>query len=238
MSSENYEHIVNGFELSIWTFLLTVLLEAWSFETVKKLLGQKGAGRSLYFAAIMTNLRNHFIFGTPLYFFAVVHFSTNAALKTSERVASVAAILFVHSLCFYAVHKAFHEHPSLYRFHKFHHRFNIHVPPMAANAVSPTEYIVAYLMPFVLAMAIIGPDIASVRISVMTVSVTNVMLHTPKLAALSVRLFPEWLVATEDHLEHHRKLNTKYAAPTFNVDYLVELLESVFSTKKKVHLID
>ena len=32
-------------------------------------------------------------------------------------------------------------------------------------------------------------------------------------------------MTTDDHLEHHRKLNTKYAAPTFNIDYFVSFLE-------------
>jgi len=224
---EFLDHVAEGIELSFWTTVLTILLEIWSLDTVKKVLKQKGAGPRLYGAAIFSNIRNHFLIGTPIYVMAVEHLCrpSHEMLGIGDQIACVATILFVHSLCFYTVHRLFHSSPQLYRHHKFHHRFNIHVPPVAANAVSPVEYIVAYILPFVIAMFFVEPDTMSIRLSVSIVSLTNILIHTPKLAELSEKVVPEWLVTTDDHLEHHRKLNTKYAAPTFNIDYFVSFIE-------------
>mmetsp|Transcript_19122 Transcript_19122/g.53784 ORF Transcript_19122/g.53784 Transcript_19122/m.53784 type:complete len:243 (-) Transcript_19122:80-808(-) len=233
LTPEVWDHIAEGIELSFWTFVVTLILEIWSFDTVKKVLNQKGAGPKLYAAAVFANLRNHFIFGWPIYVFAVEKFCRpNESLGIGDQIACVATILFVHSIGFYAAHRLFHTYPKLYRHHRFHHRFNVNVPPMAANAVSPVEYIFAYIVPFVVAMPFVQPDTMSIRLCVAIVSLTNILIHTPKLADLSEKFVPEWLVTTEDHLEHHRKLNTKYAAPTFNIDYFVSFIERKVEKKE------
>lgn len=223
------EHASQGLELSFWTFVLTIVLELWCVDTVQKLLDQKGGGKSLYISAVLANVRNHFAFGWPIYVAAANLFCREAEeITSSNRVTGVITILFVQSICFYGAHRAFHSNPAWYRHHRFHHRFNTHVPPMAANAVSPVEYIVAYILPLILATPFVQTDTVSLRIAAGIVSVTNLMIHTPKLSSISEKLMPEWLVSTEDHLEHHRKLNTKYAAPTFNIDYFVDCIERRF----------
>mmetsp|Transcript_5823 Transcript_5823/g.9196 ORF Transcript_5823/g.9196 Transcript_5823/m.9196 type:complete len:254 (-) Transcript_5823:193-954(-) len=223
------EYAAEGLELSVSTFLLTLLLEVWSIDSVKKVLEQKGAGISLYSAAIVANLVNHFVFGWTIYAVAATFFCREPdKVTSSDRVTWVMTILFVQSIGFYAAHRAFHSNPNWYRHHRFHHRFNTHVVPMAANAVSAVEYIFAYILPFTIAMPFVQPDTMSLRLAVGLVSVTNLMIHTPKLGAISEKFMPEWLVSTNDHLEHHRKLNTKYAAPTFNVDYFVDWVECRF----------
>lgn len=214
-----------GLRLSFGTFFLTILLELWSRDTVKRVKYQKG-GSSLYAKAIRLNLQNHFVFGWTLYTVASLNFCrVGEDLDTFERMYCVFSILLTHSICFYSAHRVFHTYPSMYKHHKFHHRFNVHVPPMAANAVSSVEYLVAYIIPFILPMPVLKPDPFSLQLSVAIVSVTNVLVHTPKLSELSERYLPECFVSTSDHLEHHRKLNTKYAAPTINVDYFIKILE-------------
>lgn len=218
-------HACKGIELSIWTFVLTIFLEYLSLDTVKKLLDQKG-GPTLYKAGVMANLRNHFVIGWTMYTGSAVLFCRqDGELDIKERICCVTTILFVHSVAFYAAHRTFHTYPNLYKHHRFHHKFNTFVPPMAANAVSTVEYIFAYILPFSVAMPFCHPDPVSLRISVATVSVTNLLIHTPGLQEMSDHFVPEWLVSTSDHLEHHRKLNTKYAAPTFNIDYFVKKFE-------------
>jgi sterol desaturase/sphingolipid hydroxylase (fatty acid hydroxylase superfamily) len=215
--------VLDGIYLAIGTFVLTLILEIWSLETVRKVLKQPAAGPNLYKAAILSNIRNHFCFGWPIYASAAALFCREKQeLDAVDRVGCVSLILLVHSILFYSAHYLFHSSPELYQHHRFHHRFNTYVPPMAANAVSPTEYIVAYILPFTVPMPFCRPDPISLRISVAIVAITNVLVHTPKLDELSQIYLPEWLVSTHDHLEHHRKLNTKYAAPTINIDYFVE----------------
>jgi hypothetical protein len=227
---EAMEHVHDGFAISCWTFGLTLVLEVLSLPTVRNLLSQKGAGPKLYATAILVNLRNHFLLGTPIYAIATTLFCrSNQDLEPLDRLFCILSILWVHAVLFYAAHKAFHTIPGIYRFHRFHHRFNVHVPPMAANAVSTVEYLVAYIVPFTVAMPFVQPDPFSLCISVAIVSFSNLLDHTPFLDAWTQRYMPAWWVTTHDHMEHHRKLNTKYAAPTFNVDYLVQCLDSAMS---------
>jgi sterol desaturase/sphingolipid hydroxylase (fatty acid hydroxylase superfamily) len=226
---------INGIKISTLTFVATLLLELWCLDTVKKVLKQPGAGMSLYTSAIFANVRNHFVFGWPIYAVAATLFCSqdDKLVEPNDRVdlylsrvASISTILVVHSLLFYTMHRAFHTHPSLYCHHRFHHRFNVNVPPMAANAVSAVEYVMAYILPFTVAMPFVRTDVFSLKASVTIVAITNLFVHTPKLSETYSKLCPAWLVSTEDHLEHHRKLNTKYAAPTFNIDYFVSLAEN------------
>jgi sterol desaturase/sphingolipid hydroxylase (fatty acid hydroxylase superfamily) len=217
------ERALEGLWLSIGTFMVTVVLELWSLDTVKKVLSQTG-GSSLYAKAVTANLRNHFLFGSPLYAVASLPLCRNdEELGTTERIVCLLTILFIHSVGFYVAHRSFHTYPSLYKHHRFHHRFNVHVPPMAANAVSSVEYTFAYIVPFIIAMPFVKPDPLSLQLSVAIISIANVLIHTPKLIEISERVLPAWWVSTSDHLEHHRKLNTKYAAPTFNLDYCVNV---------------
>ena len=223
------DHAREGLELTAGTFLLTLVLELWSLDTVKKVLDQPGSGISLYKEAIVANLVNHFVFGWTIYVSAATIFCRDTEeVTSSDRIIFVITILFVQSVLFYVVHRAFHSNPNWYRHHRFHHRFNTFVVPMTANAVSVVEYIFAYMLPFTIAMPFVRPDTLSLRLSVGIVSVTNLMIHTPKLGEISEQFMPEFLVSTNDHLEHHRKLNCKYAAPTINVDYLLEWTESRF----------
>jgi sterol desaturase/sphingolipid hydroxylase (fatty acid hydroxylase superfamily) len=141
-----------GIQLSTATVILTVLLESISASTVRSLLKQPG-GRVLYKQAIFLNLFNHFILGVPVYIIAVVLFCSQELLeRKSHLLVKTTLVILIHAVVYYLVHKAFHTYPSLYTFHRFHHRFNVHVPPMAANAVSCTEYILAYVLPFAIAL--------------------------------------------------------------------------------------
>jgi len=154
-------------------------------------------------------------------------------LNVYQRILAVMTILAVHSVLFYSAHRLFHSSPSWYKHHRFHHRFNKYVSPVAANAVSSVEYIFAYILPFAVSMTVVRPDALSIRFGVGIVSLANVLIHTPKLEKFS-NLLPAWVVTAEDHMEHHRKLTTKYAAPTLNVDYLVQLLQGSTTTTSAV----
>eukprot|EP00980_Cylindrotheca_fusiformis_P000239 scaffold52_cov183-Cylindrotheca_fusiformis.AAC.18 len=151
---------LEGLWLSFGTFMVTVVLELWSLDTVKKVLSQTG-GSSLYSKAVSANLRNHFLFGSPLY--------TLTSLP----------------LC------------------------------RSGKDLGMWERL---------------PDPVSLQLSVAIISVANVLLHTPKLIDTSERVLPRWWVSTSDHVEHHRKLNTKYAAPTFNLDHFVSVLSQGISS--------
>ena len=107
-----------------------------------------------------------------------------------------------------------------YFIHKFHHQYSDIVIPMSANSVSAYEYIIAYMMPFIIGIILFKPDRIALRISISLVSFANLLIHTPWLSESSDKFLSKYFVKTSDHLEHHQKSKTKYAAPIFNLDYI------------------
>ena len=97
-----------------------------------------------------------------------------------------------------------------------------------SNAVSAilkgdlAEYALAYMLPFVAGAALLRPDRMSMFVAVGIVSLNNLLIHTPKLADASAKAVPWLFVSTADHLEHHKRLTTHYAAPTVSIDRLLE----------------
>ena len=109
----------------------------------------------------------------------------------------------------------------MYWAHRFHHRFNVFVVPVTANAVSVAEYAIAYMLPFIVGAHLLHPDRVSMWLAVGVVSLNNLLIHTPMLADASAKLVPWLFVSTADHLEHHKRLTAHYAAPTFSVDRIL-----------------
>jgi len=94
------------------------------------------------------------------------------------------------------------------------------VIPTAANAVSVAEYAYAYMLPILFGTIFCMPTFLELILAGWTISMCNLAIHTPILHDLSDN-FPECLVTTAAHSEHHRILHAHCAAPTFNVDWLL-----------------
>mmetsp|Transcript_12284 Transcript_12284/g.29245 ORF Transcript_12284/g.29245 Transcript_12284/m.29245 type:complete len:264 (+) Transcript_12284:232-1023(+) len=243
--TEEYQSLhTTAHTIVFYTVVLTVLLELWSLPTVRLLLQKQPNGRELYAKALFWNIFNQYGLGIPLYPSVAILMTRNDDLEWNH-LSAVASNLFevvyiwiVHAIGYYYVHKAFHLSPKWYKYHKFHHRFNAYVPPTAANAVEAGEYVLAYLLPFVVALAIwplsqmIHRDNLTLATSV--ISVLNLLVHTPKLEGKymsSTMNWTRWFVSTEDHLNHHRKLKCHYASPTFNVDNMIDSLSGPWKNK-------
>lgn len=220
-----------GLEFAYVTIGATIVLELLSLKTAKACYAKD---KKLYLQGVAINLINHFVGGIPLYiaFSIVCMRQYDEAYNYWHVACQVAATILLHSFCYYEVHKTFHSCPGYYKYHKFHHRFNTHVTPISANAVSVVEYIFAYILPFAAAGFTVRPYPDAFRISIYILSISSLLIHTPCIEAWSERNMPEWLVSTHDHMEHHRKLNVHYAAPTVNLDYVVEKLSAIGRTKE------
>ena len=82
-----------------------------------------------------------------------------------------------------------------------------------------TEFSMAYMSPIIISCAIIPNDRASAVVGVVTISVTNLLIHTPFMVATTHKKKLRWfLVDADDHFRHHRKLTTNYAAPVISFD--------------------
>jgi len=204
--------------MTIFTITLTVVLELASVSTVFKICRNK-AGKVLYAQGICCNIINNCVLGPIAYEIVNSHFMT-PPWPMQKRIILIGAILLGHSVGYYCAHRWMHT-KRMYWAHRFHHRFNTHVVPLTANAVSIVEYFLAYMLPFVVGSAIVRPDRLSLFVGVGIISVNNLLIHTPGLSALSARLVPWWGVSTADHLEHHQRLTTHWAAPTISIDRLL-----------------
>ena len=216
----------SGLFIAIFGNLAVMLvLEVFSLETVRGVWKQPN-GKDLYAKAMALNFFNHLVLGIPLYVFATLFICTKKPVTSPlEGILQVLWVVVAHDIQYYVVHKWFHENSHRYRcFHRFHHRFNTFVPPSAANAVTPGEYCLAYIIPFAIAVLLLPTHISSLNIALWIVSVANILVHTPRLEALSIQWLPSLLVSTNNHLDHHRKLQMHYASPTFNVDAILEYL--------------
>lgn len=225
---EIQHHARGGFEMSTSAVLVTLVLELCSLDTVRQVWKQPN-GQELYVTSILYNIVNHYVLGVPTYMVAVVYFSSKENEDNSSTMKALISylwqvffILAAHSIQYYYIHKMFHESPTLYRrFHRFHHRFNTHVPPSAANAVTIGEYAFAYVLPFATAALLGRVTVPALRCAIFITIVLNTMVHTPKLEAWSERWIPDFWVSTADHLNHHRKLHVHYASPLFNIDNIL-----------------
>jgi sterol desaturase/sphingolipid hydroxylase (fatty acid hydroxylase superfamily) len=205
----------DGMVMALLTIALTVVLELFSLGPVCKLCKSKG-GKQLYAWGVLFNILNNCILGPPTYEFVCNNWMSQP-LSAVGRVAMVCAIIGGHSIGYYCAHRWMHTR-SMYWAHRFHHRFNVVVVPVSANAVSLAEYAIAYMLPFVTGSALLRPDRFSLFFAVGVISLNSLLIHTPSLADASARAVPWLFVSTADHLEHHRRLTKHYAAPTVSVD--------------------
>ena len=229
------EALLRNFQEGVWLMsglmVFTIFLELLSWETARALYRKNPR---LYQKAWIWNVVNHFGLAIPPY--ALLQLWCTQPLPVDDSPLSklltvvwqVMQITCLHSILFYQVHKTFHSHPSLYKWHKFHHLFNTHVPPVSATAVSPVEYLVAYLSPFLVSLVVLPSSISPDALwgGVVVLGCFNVMMHAPPLEQYYDPFLPAWMVGTGDHLEHHSRLNCHYAAPTVDVDYLLQQVQS------------
>ena len=184
-----------GMRMATTTTILMLIFEVLSWRTVRSLLKEKP---DLYLAGWLSTLFNNFFVG-PISAYVAFEFAS-PKLDAEGQVKAFFGVLFVHSIGYYLGHRSMHTR-ALYWAHKFHHRFNDYVTPTAANAVSLTEYGVAYMMPFIVASLIIRPDATSLYGAVAVVAWNNILIHTPALESASSYL-PGIFVGTDRHLEH------------------------------------
>ena len=93
-------------------------------------------------------------------------------------------MIFGHNVFYYYAHMAMHKVSYLRFMHIFHHKFVKNIVPSVGNAVSHSEFLFAYLLPFLLASYLLKPNLLSVDISIGFISLFNMFIHTDPLYLL------------------------------------------------------
>jgi sterol desaturase/sphingolipid hydroxylase (fatty acid hydroxylase superfamily) len=213
----------HGMRMALATLLLTVVFEIISYRTVRDLVA-KPNGPALYVKAIVYNLFNHIVLGVPVYVVSesILCYDRSSDDDYTEGYVSwarVLTILVVHSVSYFYVHQLFHTQPGWYQHHAFHHKFKDFIPPSAANAVSPIEYVSAYVLPFGMGALVSHPTPRELQIAVWVVSFCNLLVHMPAMEAIADYVEPVF-VSARSHRHHHLELKSNFAAPMWNLDWL------------------
>lgn len=131
-------------------------------------------------------------------------------------------VLITQNIGYFFVHREMHRNRSLYVHHKFHHQFDTIVSPSLGNAVSHTEFIIAYVFPFLVGAFIFRPNEFSYLAAISTVGFGNLFIHTYELNHMW------WIpgfVSPTKHIKHHEIRDQHYAAPIFDIDAMYEFVD-------------
>jgi sterol desaturase/sphingolipid hydroxylase (fatty acid hydroxylase superfamily) len=205
-----------GMRLSIVTTAVTIVLELISLSSVVNMLRSKPG---LYARAWSSSLFNNMIMG-PFVALLAFGFLCVPDLEPFARLRASLGLLAIHSVGYYAAHRLMHT-KAMYWAHSFHHKFNAHVVPTSASAVSLTEYGIAYMLPFVVGCLVVRPDAHALYYVASLISLANLLIHTPPLENVAAALVPSIFVGTDRHIEHHRKLTKNYGASVVNTDWFI-----------------
>lgn len=203
---------VTGLHLGSYTYLFSHILD----NTVSKndTLDLIKKNPNLYVNGLNSNFVN-LIGLSPVYYI----FAENFLLKDKSveiQFLKLLGMVLTHNIIFYKLHKTFHENKSLYPIHKFHHRF-VKPTPSNGNAVTQKEYNIAYVLPFLIGAIFLKPNGVTFQLAIAVISFFNSLVHCGPLKHIKLwKIF----VTPNDHLVHHEKLDTKYASPTINIDFI------------------
>tara|TARA_B100001996_G_scaffold81654_1_gene60234 strand:+ start:3442 stop:4146 length:705 start_codon:yes stop_codon:yes gene_type:complete len=210
----------NGLYLGLGTISLVTCLELTNLSSVVKLIRYNGIYS--YVKAWAHTIVNSALFGPIVY-----HGVRQNLLDVKEHtiivnIINIPTILLLHSYGYWVAHNMMHK-KYLWCIHKYHHTYSCYVTPVVAMAVSPMEYSIAYMFPFIFASCIITPSNFELLTSATIISVCNLMIHCPSIEYFS-KYYPDWWVSPGKHLKHHySKSKCHIAAPTIDIDFLIVL---------------
>lgn len=128
------------------------------------------------------------------------------------------ALTGVHSACYAIVHRCMHRIAALRPIHRAHHRYVDDVIPSVGNAVSVSEFLVAYMAPFAVGSLMVRPSEHALLMSAVVVSALNLIVHAPhlheRIPSTSFTVHPQ------EHLDHHAYRTPSYSAPSISWEKL------------------
>lgn len=135
--------------------------------------------------------------------------------KTLPNPIIIANLLLLQNILYYYVHLSFHKYAMLYPIHKFHHQFDDLLVPSIGNAVSSLEFVLAYVLPFLIGGVLLNPSESSFLTAIGITAILNMAIHTNE---WKNKKWVKGLVSPNDHITHHKQRNSHYAAPLISID--------------------
>ncbi|KAK3284343.1 hypothetical protein CYMTET_8005 [Cymbomonas tetramitiformis] len=221
----DYSFICSCFHLSGTTAAALVLLEwiCWTDGWSKKF--SKPDIKALYYDGVIANLKHYLVIGPVAYALAlgfIVYF-----VEPWSPWISFPGTIITQGIGYAKAHRFMHQRQN-YWMHKYHHQYHekSFVRPIAANAVTLAEFCMAYASPLVVGAFLFRPDASALYWISVTVSLTNLLIHTPTNLLPMARYLPAFIVTNEKHFHHHEKNQKRfYSAPLLDFDRFLGLCE-------------
>lgn len=125
-------------------------------------------------------------------------------------------LISIQNIGYHITHYIMHHY--IYSIHRFHHLFDKVIFPSIAFAVSPFEFLFAYISPIIIGGILLRPSEVTFLCSVFTISFFNLVIHNQKWK--EIKWF-YYFVSPKDHIEHHEKRNKNYSAPILSFDKIL-----------------
>lgn len=129
-------------------------------------------------------------------------------------------IILTQNILYFFSHREMHRNITYYaKIHRFHHEFEKLLIPSSGNAVTHSEFVISYAIPFFFGAYITHPTELTFVVSIGTISILNMLIHTNELKDVP---WCPYLVSPSDHIKHHSEKTKNYAAPLVNIDKMEE----------------
>lgn len=211
------------FMVPILTLLIMAALEflTWNEEWKKKYMRKEI--KALYKEAWTVNLIHYLVLGPVAYAGAVI---MHARLAENPPWIGVPGLFLTQAAGYALCHAWMHDPVRYAKIHKYHHTFNerTFVRPVTANATTTVEFLVAYVTPTVTGIVLFRPTYNTILSLVMSLSVCNLLVHTPPEALPYPGWLPNFIVTNVKHFHHHEKdVRAHMSSPLFDLDHLLGL---------------
>ena len=206
------EPILNVYILSSFTILIGYILDfTISLPTLKKYTQDKF---DLYVSGIQSTMINLLLIA-PINYIILFNYLL-FDFTYSFNFYNLLKLLLTHNILYFLLHMLVHNVRSIRFIHDFHHKFTTNLPSIG-NAVSILEFQFLYVIPFLIGTIVFKPNIMSINLSILIISVMNSIIHSNE---LKYSYWIPFLVSPQQHGEHHQTYHKTYSAPLFNLDLL------------------
>ena len=205
-----------GLSLGMITITLSTILDnTISINYTKDMLKEN---TDLYFRALYANYINLLLL-SPIYYIFVYNYFLDLTKDDVFYISDYSLLLITHNIGYYGIHKMMHKVKMFKFMHDFHHMFKKTIATVG-NAVDPSEFNLAYVLPFIVGSILVQPNNLTFKCAIMTISLLNLFIHCPNFKELYL---PPFLVSPKQHMKHHENYSGTYSAPLFNIDYFLKL---------------
>ena len=128
-------------------------------------------------------------------------------------------LCLIHNFLYYIAHRNMHRTRALQSIHLFHHKFDKVMLPSVGNAVSKSEFILAYTCPFIVGIAVVPTNEISFLLSALTIGAFNMFIHCREFREIQWLSF---MISPDKHITHHERRLIHYAAPLLDLDLIFE----------------